>query len=196
MDNKVILDKIIKYGINLTKQIKNSDVVYTQPGSLNYLIYGPQISKQSISIKFGKIGELLFMEMIKYNKDLKLLDCGCHVIDDEGNKKDIDLLWANHKLKVIYYREAKGNIEMDTEKIPAMINKINSEIKKYVTEKYPNYTIDIGVLSWSVYNRSILKKGISHINKIENKKKSGFDLFTVHKLKELCKEHQLSRTGK
>ena len=191
-----VLNKIKIYGLELTKNIKNSDVVYTQPGSLKYLLYGPQISEQSTSIKFGKVGELLFMEMIKYNKDLKLLYCGCHVIDDEGKKKDLDLLWADHKLKVIYYREAKGNIEMDTEKVPAMINKINSEVKKYVTEKYPDYTINIGVLSWSVYDRSNLKKGISHINKIENKKKTGFDLFTVAELKELCKENQLRHTGK
>ena len=52
---------------------------------------------------------------------------------------------------------------MDTEKIPAMINKINNEIKKYVTNKYPEYLINIGVLNWSVYDRSQLKKGLSHI---------------------------------
>ena len=57
---------------------------------------------------------------------------------------------------------------MDTEKIPAMIYKINSVVKKYVTEKYPDYSINIGVLSWSVYNRSILKK-LTQTKKVRSK---------------------------
>ena len=168
MNNQERLTLIKSLGIKLTEDIKNSSDVYTQPGSITYLLNGPQISKQSISIKYGKVGELIFINMIKSNDNIELLKCGCHIIDD-GKKKDLDLLWADHNLKIIYYREAKGNIEMDTEKIPAMISKINNEIKGYVTNKYPEYSIDIGVLSWSVYSRSILKKGLSHIKKIEGK---------------------------
>ena len=60
-------------------------------------------SRQSVSIKFGKLGELLVMEMIKNSEHLELLECGVHCIDEKGKKKDLDLLWANHETKVIYY---------------------------------------------------------------------------------------------
>ena len=86
----------------------------------------------------------------------------------DGKKKDLDLFWADHNNKIIYYREAKGNIEMDTEKIPAMISKINEVVVPYVSDKYLGYKINIGVLAWSVYDRKILKKGTSQIKKIEN----------------------------
>lgn len=155
------------YGILLAKEIRDSQIKYTEPGSLTYLLFGKQVSKQSINIKLGHLGEKLFKRLIHENKNIELLDCGLHCMID-GKKKDLDLFWADHNNKIIYYREAKGNIEMDTEKIPAMISKINKVVMPYVSEKYPGYQINIGVLAWSVYDRKILKKGTSQIKKIEN----------------------------
>jgi hypothetical protein len=95
-----------------------------------------------------------------------------HILNDKFEKKDIDILWRDTKNKVIYYREAKSNIELDTEKLPAMISKIKDKIVGYIEEKYikkmyPDDTLDIGVINWSVYNREYLKKGISQIKKCE-----------------------------
>ena len=40
-----------------------------------------------------------------------------------NKKKDVDLIFKDENNKVIYYREMKGNIELDTEKLPATISK-------------------------------------------------------------------------
>jgi len=161
--NKLKVATIKNYTKELVASIKRGK--HTEPGSLTYLFNGPQPSGQSLNIQLGHIGEKMFKKMIMLCPDCELLQCGLHGID--GKKTDLDLLWLNSKSKTVYYREAKGNIEMDTEKIPAMISKINDSVKTYVETSYPTYAIDIGVLAWSVYNRNILKKGLSHIKKIE-----------------------------
>lgn len=147
--------------------ILQNKITQTKPGSIKYLLFGPEPSRQSISIKFGKLGEKLVIEMIKYNSCFELLKCGVHCINEQGNKKDLDLLWADHKNKIIYYREAKGNIELDSEKLPATFEKITRDLKPYIKKEYPYYKINVGILNWSVYSRSSLKKGVSHINQCE-----------------------------
>ena len=104
--------------------------------------------------------------MIKTNLKLELLTCGIQVVNNK--KKDIDLIFKDEINKIIYYRELKGNIKLDTEKLPATIEKCK-EIEKSLEEKYKDYKIDCGILNWSVYNRKILKAGISNIQLFENK---------------------------
>ncbi len=60
----------------------------------------------------------------------------------------------------------KGNIELDTEKLPATINKCY-EIEKSLKDKYKDYIIDCGILNWSIYNRKILKTRLSNIKTFE-----------------------------
>lgn len=147
-----------------------SEITITKPGSVKYLLFGQEPSRQSISIKCGKLGELVVIEMIKCNPKLELLKCGIHYIDKNGKNgenKDIDLLWIDHIEKKVYYREAKGNIELDSEKLPATFKKITKNLQPYIEKKYPDYKIDVGILNWSVYARNILTKGVSHINKCE-----------------------------
>lgn len=104
--------------------------------------------------------------MIKINPKLELLTCGIQDINDK--KKDIDLIFKDETNKIIYYRELKGNIELDTEKLPATIAKCK-EIEQSLKDKYEDYKIDCGILNWSVYNRKILKAGLSNIKLFENK---------------------------
>ena len=104
--------------------------------------------------------------MIKINPNLELLTCGIQDINDK--KKDIDLIFKDETNKIIYYRELKGNIELDTEKLPATISKCK-EIEQSLKEKYEDYKINCGILNWSVYNRKILKAGLSNIKLFENK---------------------------
>lgn len=47
-------------------------------------------------------------------------------------------------------------IELDTEKLPATINKCK-DIEKFLKEKYIDYNINSGILNWSIYNKEILK---------------------------------------
>jgi hypothetical protein len=137
----------------------------TKPGSLSYLLYGEKPSEQSINIKIGRLGEYFAKELIKSNPLLELLVCGVQTIGNK--KKDVDLIFKNDVAKIIYYRELKGNIELDTEKIPATIYKCK-EIESSLKITYPDYTIDCGILNWSVYNRQILTAGLSNIKSFEN----------------------------
>ena len=164
--SKHLEQQLLKY----IQCIIDDGITLTKPGSISYMLYGPTPSRQAISIKMGKIGEECVKTIIDNSNDLELLECGVQCIDNEsGKKKDLDLLWKDERNKTIYYREAKGNIELDSEKLPATIKKVKELLDTYIKPKYPEYNIDIGVFNWSIYNRKQLEKGISHIKKCEEK---------------------------
>jgi hypothetical protein len=146
-------------------EMLKGDLTLTKPGSISHLLYGEKPSEQSINIKFGRLGEFISKEFIKANENLELLHCGVQKINDK--KKDVDLIFRNKETKTIYYRELKGNIELDTEKLPATINKCK-EIEQSLQSTHPEYVINCGVLNWSVYNRQILTAGLSNIRAFEN----------------------------
>jgi len=141
------------------------ELTLTKPGSISHLLYGSKPSEQSINIKLGKFGEFLSKELINSTSNLKMLQCGVQKINDK--KKDVDLLFKNEVTKTIYYRELKGNIELDTEKLPATIEKCK-EIELSLKTSYSDYSINCGILNWSVYNRKILTAGLSNIKAFEN----------------------------
>ena len=165
MDAKIVIDKIKQLGMNWIEKILEDKLTLTKAGSISHLLYGEKPSEQSINIKLGRFGEFLSKELIKTNDNLELLNCGIQKINN--NNKDVDLVFKDEKNKIIYYRELKGNIELDTEKLPATINKCK-EIEKSFKIKYFDYTINSGILNWSVYNRRILKTGLSNIRTFEN----------------------------
>jgi hypothetical protein len=149
---------------HVTEQILQKPIKHTQPGSISYLLFGDKPSDQSISIKFGHMGEYLSKELIKANPTLELLTCGIQKINNKN--KDVDLIWKDDLVTTIHYFELKSNIELDTEKLPATINKCK-EIKSSLEIDYPNYIINCGILNWSVYNRQILTSGLSNIKSFE-----------------------------
>jgi len=165
IENNECIDGIRLLGIAWVNQIMSRDITYTKPGSISFLLRGRQASEQSINIKMGRFGEFLTKELIKTNPHFELLTCGVQKINDK--KKDVDLIFKDEVNKIIFYRELKGNIELDTEKLPATIDKCK-EIESSLKKTYENYTIDCGVLNWSVYNRSILTAGLSNIKTFEN----------------------------
>lgn len=138
---------------------------HTKPGSLSYLMFGSQPSRQSVSIKLGYFGEYLCKQIIHKNPKLSLLNCGVQLMDQK--KKDIDLMWVHPEKQTIYVRELKGNIELDTEKLPAMFHKVTQDLLPFVQQKYPGHTIDVGILNWGVYNRAELDKGLKQIKVCE-----------------------------
>lgn len=142
-----------------------SEITLTKPGSLSYLLRGSTPSEQSINIKMGRFGEFMSKELVKRVDILELLQCGIQKINDK--RKDVDLLFKNELTKTIYYRELKANIELDTEKLPATISKCK-EIENSLKTSYPDYSINCGVLNWSVYDRKILTAGLSNIKTFEN----------------------------
>jgi len=155
---------IKQMGMEWVENMLKSDITYTKAGSLKFLLHGRKPSEQSISIKMGRFGEFLTKEMIQRKDNLELLTCGIQQINNK--KKDVDLIFKDETNKIIYYRELKANIELDTEKIPATVDKCK-EIKSSLQITYPEYFIDCAVLNWSVYNRTILKSGVSNIKTIE-----------------------------
>ena len=161
-----MVEDIKNIGIKWVEKLLKDNLTLTKPGSISYLLFGEKPSDQSISIKFGHFGEFIAKELIKINPNLELLTCGIQDINDK--KKDIDLIFKDETNKIIYYRELKGNIELDTEKLPATIAKCK-EIEQSLKDKYEDYKINCGILNWSVYNRKILKAGLSNIKLFENK---------------------------
>jgi hypothetical protein len=151
-------------GMVWVDQILEGEITSTKPGSILHLLYGEKPSEQSISIKLGRFGEFLAKELIMLNPNLELLQCGIQKINNK--KKDVDLIFKDEINKIIYYRELKGNIELDTEKLPATISKCK-EIETSLQTTYSDYNINCGILNWSVYNRKILTAGISNIKTFE-----------------------------
>jgi len=158
------IHKLKANGILWVKNMLKFHQTKTKHGSISYLLFGAKPSEQSLNIKMGRFGEYLAKELIKQKTHLQLLTCGVQSINNK--KKDVDLIFINKHLKIIYYRELKGNIKLDTEKLPATIDKCNI-IHKYLQTKYPEYTNNFGLLHWSVYNRELLTDGITNIKMFE-----------------------------
>lgn len=164
--NDKCMECIKKIGMNWVDNVLEGELTLTKPGSISYLLYGGRPSEQSINIKFGRHVELLSKELIKTNHTLELLKCGVQKINDKN--KDVDLIFEDKVNKIIYYRELKANIELDTEKTTATITKCN-EIENSLKKTYLDYTIDCGILNWGVYNRKILTAGLSNIKTFETR---------------------------
>jgi hypothetical protein len=168
MTSTTVLDTVKKVGTNWANELRDGKVKQTCPGSLSWLLWGPEVSKQSIVIKMGKTGEEIAKEMIRV-KGHDLLECGVQLVSEIGKKKDIDLVWIDvNPPKRLYVRELKGNIELDTEKLPATYKKM-TEFKDWYKSKYPDYQIDVGILNWSIYERSdLVNAGVNHIKRCES----------------------------
>ena len=165
IENDDCIVEIKEKGMDWIDKVLESELTLTKPGSISHLLYGERPSEQSINIKLGRLGEWLSKELIRANPNLKLLPCGVQKINDK--RKDVDLLFKDEEKKIIYFRELKGNIELDTEKLPATISKCK-EIEYALKISHVDYHIDCGVLNWSVYNRKILTAGLSNIKTFEN----------------------------
>lgn len=164
IQNDDCITNIKQIGIIWVDKVLEGELTFTKPGSISHLLYGEKPSEQSINIKLGRLGEFLSKELIKTNNNLELLNCGIQNINNK--KKDVDLIFKDEVNKIIYYRELKGNIELDTEKLPATITKCK-DIENSLKTTYLDYTINCGILNWSVYNRKVLTAGLSNIKTFE-----------------------------
>jgi hypothetical protein len=165
LTNDVCIAEIKQKVIIWVNKMLECNLTYTKYGSISYLLYGSRQSEQSINIKIGRLGEFLSKKLIETNNNLELLNCGIQKINNKN--KDVDLIFKDENNKMIYYYELKGNIELDTEKLPATINKCK-EIENSLKNTYLDYTINCRILNWSIFNRKILTAGISNIKMFEN----------------------------
>lgn len=160
----VRIKELKEKGIEWIEKKIQKDLTCTKPGSISHLLYGEKPSEQSINIKLGRFGEFIAKELINNNNSFELLNCGVQMINNK--RKDVDLIFIDKVRKIIYFRELKGNIELDTEKIPATIAKCN-DITSFLTNKYKDYTINCAILNWSIYDRQVLTAGLSNIKTFE-----------------------------
>ena len=139
----------------------------TKPGSVKYLLYGKQPSTQSLNIRMGKVGEKIMIWLINNYSNAELLAHGIVTLNN-GERKDVDLLWRNIETNTVYYREFKSNANLDTEKVPATLKKIEQIKEGFL---YPTYgkdvTFDVAILNWGVYERSDYHRVPSQINVFE-----------------------------
>lgn len=173
----IFTDKANEIIESIIKEQKRSE-----PGSLPWLFWGDKVSEQSFYIKVGRNFEKWFKFVAENSEGFELLPDGVTKEVLNGESKDIDFIVLNKTDKVVYYYELKSNLELDTEKLPATINKVNV-IREYLTNMYPQYKIECGILHWAVYNRDILpKKYLGKIRQAEDKGVSIIyptDLFTI-----------------
>jgi hypothetical protein len=127
----------------------------SQPGSLPYALFGAIPSTASLYIKLGRNFEKWFKYLVSETNGFELLSDGLTKGIVAGKKKDVDFIFKDESTKTIYYRELKSNTELDTEKLPATVDKIK-KISIYLNELYTEYNVDCGLLTWSVYDRDML----------------------------------------
>jgi len=145
------------------------ETTQTKPGGLPFLFFGEIPSVHSLFIKIGRNFEKWFKYIVE--------DCGMVLLPDGviknviGNKsKDIDLLFMDTLQKIVYYRELKSNLELDTEKLPATYEKIK-KVTEYLSKEYPEYKIDSSLMTWAVYEENDLPK--KYNSKIKKCNKNG-----------------------
>ena len=135
-------------GMRIATEIKVAGLSNASPGSGVYLLFGPVPSTQSLNIKFGRAFERFFEEAVTLGTNsFTLMPSG---VWKEINK-DLDLIFRDDESNIIYYRELKLNLNLDTEKIVSTYEKVN-KITDFLIKKYPDYAIDSGVLTWGTFN--------------------------------------------
>jgi len=145
-----------------------------EAGGLPYLFWGNKISEHSFYIKVGRNFEKWFKFVAEHSDGFELLPDGVTKKVVKGKSKDIDFIIKSEKLKTIYYRELKSNLELDTEKLPATIDKVTF-IEKYLNKNYPGYKIDCGILHWAVYDKEVLPK--KYKTKLKQCSENGVSVF-------------------
>ena len=149
-----ILDSTKDKVAQITKTVK-----HTKPGSVGFLLFGSEPSKQSLLIRMGKpLGEELPKNLINSTNYFETEECGIIKLNNSNEKKDFDLIWKDEENKTIYYRESKGNLELDSEKLPATISKVK-RLHDELNLKYPGYHINSGIYNWTLYERGDAEGG-------------------------------------
>ena len=158
--------KLLEFGEDIALGILNGGTPVAVPGSGMHLLFGERPSTQSINIRFGRRFETWFHEAVQSgDNEFKMIKGGVQNVGN-GIKKDIDLIFADETNKVIYYRELKLNMDLDSEKLPATYEKvtlISNRLKKF----YPEYMVNSAVLTWSTYYKKDITKNQSKIKACE-----------------------------
>jgi competence protein ComGF len=119
-------------------------------GSFRELLF-PTTSMQSICIKMGNVLENAFNIFVKENaENLKESEASIR-----GHQLDLYFKYED----TIYYFEVKSNINLDSEKGPATIDKVN-DIKSYLKDKYGE-----NVVAKVLVSRHATAKNLTNVNR-------------------------------
>jgi hypothetical protein len=129
MDAQILIDKIDNFDIPANTKPPKPDK-YSVKKFMNIDLSG------SHSIRAGYFFE-------HFLKNVVSTSGYCHLFDDRFlNGNQIDLFFINNKTGILYYFEVKTNVNNDSEKVLAVIDKINSVIKaKEISAKEFKYGI-------------------------------------------------------
>lgn len=123
--------------------------------SLSYLVDKKYSFSQSDCIKLGISMEKILSDIIlEKNKNLENIR--------PKNKKgshERDHLFVNHDTKTIFYSELKSNLNLDTEKCKATVNKCK-DIYKEVKLEYPGYSVKWWLLGLRYIEKTNINKTI------------------------------------
>ena len=153
-----------------TKLLASKKITKTKKGSVNYLLFGEQLSNQSINIKFGTLLEQSYLEYISNQPGINLGKTGVQITSNK-NKKDFDMVWIDDAKNIVYYRECKTNIDLDSEKLPATTQKIIT-LHKDLQIKYPNYKIDSGVFCPTIFSKKEIEKNTINSKVVQFEKRN------------------------
>lgn len=96
---------------------------------------------QSVCIRIGNELERLFVENIKAHASVWE-----RIVKLPGCKHQLDVAFISHDAKTIFYAELKANLNLDTEKLPATLEKVTS-VRNQLLEAYPEYTCTAKLVS-------------------------------------------------
>ena len=124
-------------------------------GSLKYFLGVSNNISQSEVIRFGRKMEQWWSYIAE--EKFTILDSGVQCINGDENK-DIDLILGDDDNKIIYYYELKSNIQLDSEKQRATKTKVENVVS-HLKKVWKGYTIEYGILFWSIFNNDDVSAG-------------------------------------
>jgi hypothetical protein len=141
--------QLTQFGHQIVDNLIAEGLSTASPGSGMHLLFGPVPSSQSLNIKFGRAFEKWFEEAVRVgHNNFTVMKSGVW----KEISKDLDLIFRDDDNNIIYYRELKLNLNLDTEKIVSTYEKI-AYIRSFLHRKYPGYEIDAAALTWGVYDK-------------------------------------------
>lgn len=137
---------------------------------------------QSASIKFGRLFEELLNDCVEKSDEFISITSSVkktyitptsELTHRAKGNKDIDILFK--KENVVYYRECKCNLFLDSEKSKTTASKV-LQVKERLQKLYPDCTIDFAVLSmqWDGKKDYYCGVPLEHVGKFFNRLK--FDI--------------------
>jgi hypothetical protein len=112
------------------------------PSCVKSLVAQGHLTQQQC-IKFGLAFQRFCEHLVNESPNFELVYESAPNRDRRTSKYDI--VGRGRKAKNLFHRESKTNLQLDTEKAPAVEERLDSS-RSFLQTKYPNHTVDVGIL--------------------------------------------------